>query len=104
MLKRLYRKREEKAAQPVLLCGGWRTIFEPYTGAWQSNDEIKVGDLRSFFAIYSCITLIAGDISKLRARVMAVDTDGIMVERNTPQALRRANRNRSHSEFRHWWE
>src|SRR5690625_6181104 len=35
---------------------------------------------------------------------MAVDTDGIMVERNTPQALRRPNRYQNHIQFKQWWE
>jgi len=94
----------QKAAQPVPHRGGWRTIFEPYTGAWQRNDEIKATDIRSFFAIYSCITLIAGDISKLRTRVMATGSDGIMVERGTPQVLKRPNRYQNHIQFKQWWE
>ena len=85
--------------------GGWRSIIhEPYTGAWQRNDEICASDMRSFFAIYSCITLIAGDISKLKARVMALGSDGIMVERETPEALRRPNRYQNHIQFKQWWE
>lgn len=94
----------QKAAHPVPHRGGWRTIFEPYTGAWQRNNEIKATDIRSFFAIYSCITLIAGDISKLRARVMATGSDGIMVERGTPQVLKRPNRYQNHIQFKQWWE
>lgn len=103
MFKRLFGKREEKALNQIPARGGWRTIFEPYTGAWQRNDEIKATDIRSFFAIYSCITLIAGDISKLRARVMAVDSDGIMAERSTPSALKRPNRYQNHIQFKQWW-
>lgn len=104
MLKRLFARREEKAMSSAAQRGGWRTIFEPYTGAWQRNDELKATDIRSFFAIYSCITLIAGDISKLRARVMATGSDGIMVERGTPQVLKRPNRYQNHIQFKQWWE
>lgn len=93
-----------KALSSVAQRGGWRTIFEPYAGAWQRNDELKATDIRSFFAIYSCITLIAGDISKLRARVMATGSDGIMVERGTPQVLKRPNRYQNHIQFKQWWE
>ena len=64
------RFRKKSLQQPVDNGRGWRSIIhEPYTGAWQRNDEICESDMRSFFAIYSCITLIAGDISKLKARV-----------------------------------
>src|SRR5690554_1755141 len=94
----------KKMVQPVPdYRRGWRTIFEPYTGAWQRNDEIKAADLGSFFAIYSCITLIAGDISKLRARVMATGSDGIQVEQTTPSALKRPNRYQNHIQFKQWW-
>lgn len=94
----------KKALTPPDGRGGWRTIFEPYTGAWQRNDEIKAADIRSFFAIYSCITLIAGDISKLRTRVMSTGSDGIMVERSTPQVLKSPNRYQNHIQFKQWWE
>src|SRR5690554_4535503 len=104
MLKKLFGRSKEKALNAVPHRGGWRTIFEPYTGAWQRNDEIKATDIRSFFAIYSCITLIAGDISKLRTRVMATGSDGIMVERGTPQVLKRPNRYQNHIQFKQWWE
>lgn len=104
MLKRLFGRSKEKALNPVPHRGGWRTIFEPYTGAWQRNDEIKAADLGSFFAIYSCITLIAGDISKLRARVMATGSDGIQSEQAAPSALKRPNRYQNHIQFKQWWE
>ena len=92
-----------KASHAVPESRGWHTIFEPYTGAWQRNDEIKATDLGSFFAIYSCITLIAGDISKLRARVMATGSDGIQAEQATPSALKRPNRYQNHIQFKQWW-
>lgn len=95
----------KKAAQPVpdYHRRGWRTIFEPYTGAWQRNDEISSGELRQFFAIYSCVSLIAADISKLRARVMVADSDGVQVERSTPKPLRSPNRYQNHIQFKQWW-
>lgn len=103
MLKRLFGRSKEKALNAVPHRGGWRTIFEPYTGAWQRNDEISAADLGSFFAIYSCITLIAGDISKLRARVMATGSDGIQAEQAAPSALKRPNRYQNHIQFKQWW-
>ena len=99
------RFRKKSLQQPIDNGLGWRSIIhEPYTGAWQRNDEIHASDMRSFFAIYSCITLIAGDISKLKARVMALGSDGVMVERETPDALKRPNRYQNHIQFKQWWE
>src|SRR5690606_13645525 len=94
----------EKDFNPIPYHGsGWGVISEPYTGALQRNDEIKAADLGSFFAIYSCITLIAGDISKLRARIMATGSDGIQAEQATPSALKRPNRYQNHIQFKQWW-
>ena len=107
MIKKMLRRiigAGEKDFNPIPYHGsGWRVISEPYTGAWQRNDEIKAADLGSFFAIYSCITLIAGDISKLRARIMATGSDGIQAEQATPSALKRPNRYQNHIQFKQWW-
>ena len=93
-----------KAAHAVPESRGWRSIIhEPYTGAWQRNDEISSGELRQFFAIYSCVSLIAADISKLRARVMVADSDGVQVERLTPKPLSAPNRYQNHIQFKQWW-
>lgn len=98
-------QQEKSLRQPGGQRGGWfGMIMEPFTGAWQRNQEIGDDDIRSFFAIYSCITLIAGDISKLRARVMALGSDGILVEQSAPTALRRPNRYQNHIQFKQWWE
>ena len=42
-------KRVEKALTPVAdWRGGWRVISEAFAGAWQRNEEIKVGDLTCY--------------------------------------------------------
>ena len=47
--------------------GGWFPVVrEPYTGAWQHNDEITNDTALSYFAVFACVTLIAADIAKLR--------------------------------------
>lgn len=100
--------RAKKTLSPVDNRGGWVSIVrEPFTGAWQRNEEITNDTLRSFFAIYSCITLIAGDISKLRQKLVRLDSDGIWVEFNDPkysQLLLRPNRYQNHIQFKQWWE
>src|SRR5690554_7165571 len=108
MIKKMLRRiigAGEKDFNPIPYHGsGWRVISEPYTGAWQRNDEIHASDIRAFFAIYSCITLISGDISKLRARVMAMDSDGIQVELGNYSVLRNPNRYQNHIQFKQWWQ
>jgi HK97 family phage portal protein len=44
---------------------GWFRIMESFAGAWQQNAEVKLADVRHHYAVFSCMTLIASDISKL---------------------------------------
>lgn len=47
---------------------GWISLIrESFPGAWQRNIEIDRNLVTSHFAIFACMTLIAGDISKLGA-------------------------------------
>lgn len=58
---------------------GWFswTINEPFTGAWQKNIKWTRESVLSHPAIFSCITLISGDVSKMRLQTVAIDSDGI---------------------------
>lgn len=60
-----------KSTTPVNNGGGWTnigttTVNEPFTGAWQRNQELKTTDLFSYHAVFACVTLISGDVGKLR--------------------------------------
>lgn len=87
--------------------GWWPLVREPYTGAWQRNDEWKQEDLLCSPIVYACITLIANDIAKLRARLVKKDSDGIWIEVEgaSPhwQVLRKPNRYQNHIQFKQWW-
>lgn len=76
-------KRKEKTLQQPS-SRGWTPIFshirEPFAGAWQRNIEVDNQTVLSFHAIFSCITLIASDISKMSPSVQAKDSDGIWKE------------------------
>jgi HK97 family phage portal protein len=52
--------------------GGWlSTILEPFSGAWQRNiHACDPKNVLAFSAVYTCISLIAGDISKLRIKLV----------------------------------
>lgn len=73
-------KRKEKTLQQPS-SRGWTPIFsfirEPFAGAWQRNMETDNKTVLSFHAVFSCITLIASDISKMSPSVQAKDSDGI---------------------------
>ena len=87
--------------------GGWYPLIrEPYTGAWQQNKEITQETQLAYYAVYSCITLIANDIGKLRPRLVQQDEDGIWSETDSPAfspVLRKPNRYQNHIQFKEWW-
>jgi len=66
--------------------GGWFSLIsEPFTGAWQRNVSAhKVGDVLAFSAVYACISLIAGDISKLRIKLVEFTKDNVWQEVRAP--------------------
>ncbi|TPU89088.1 phage portal protein, partial [Acinetobacter baumannii] len=41
------------------------TVQEPYSGAWQKNDELTRTELTASDAVFSCVSLISKDIGKL---------------------------------------
>lgn len=53
--------------------GAYWNILEPFPGAWQRNVEIDRETVAAYWAVFSCVTLIAGDIAKLPPRVMQYD-------------------------------
>lgn len=74
--------REEKAiGRPLPSRGGWLPLIrDHYPGAWQRNDEIDVETAKTHHAVFSCMTLIASDIAKLRLRLVERDADGVWTE------------------------
>jgi HK97 family phage portal protein len=61
--------------------GGWYPIIrEPYTGAWQKNDEIRAESALANPVVFRCVSLISTDVAKLRLRLVQIDDDGIWTE------------------------
>jgi HK97 family phage portal protein len=70
---------------PVPGTGGWLSVVrEPFTGAWQQNQELAAPSVLAYSAVYACTTLIAQDIGKLRVRLVAQDDDGVWAETYSP--------------------
>jgi HK97 family phage portal protein len=88
--------------------GGWFPwINEPYTGAWQKNDEWKSPTVLAHYAVYACVTLIANDIGKLRQRLMLLGDNGIWTETTSPAfspVLKKPNGYQNHIQFKQWWQ
>jgi len=89
------------------LGNGWFPVIrEPYTGAWQQNQEITAPWALAYFAVYGCVTLIATDIGKLALRLVAQDDDGIWQETTNPAyspVLRKPNRYQTIVKFVEQW-
>lgn len=89
--------------------GGWFPwgVREPYTGAWQRNDELCVDTAVENPTVFSCITLIASDIGKLRFKLVEdEDLDGIWEETTSSAfspVLRSPNPYQNEIQFREQW-
>jgi HK97 family phage portal protein len=86
--------------------GWWPVIREPFTGAWQRNKSTKADTLVAHHAVYTCVTLIASDIGKLRPKLVERDGGGIWTETDSgafSPVLRKPNRYQNHIQFKEWW-
>lgn len=100
-------KRAEKALNPVTdWRHGWRVISESYAGAWQKNDDLKVGDLTCYPTLYACLSAISQDIGKLPFQLMQKTADGVYEEVENPAyspVLRKPNGYQNPAQFRQSW-
>jgi HK97 family phage portal protein len=89
--------------------GGWMQIIrEGFAGAFQQNVVIDAPrDILAFSGVFAPVTLIAGDIGKLRVKLVAEDEDGICseVEYGSPfwQPLRKPNHYQNRIQFWMQW-
>jgi HK97 family phage portal protein len=88
--------------------GNWwfPIIREPYTGAWQRNVQLKADSVVTYFAVYTCLSLITTDIGKLRLRLMRETESGLLVEDKSPAfspVLRKPNHYQTRNKFIETW-
>jgi HK97 family phage portal protein len=88
--------------------GSWTSIFDWRPGAWQSDTAIDSQEnLLAFSAVYSCVSIIASDIAKMRIKLVEQDADGIWreVRGNSPflLVLRKPNRYQTLLQFIEQW-
>lgn len=84
----------------------WGIIRESFTGAWQSNTEIRVGEVITNPTLYSVITLIAADVAKLCVRLVEQDEDDVWTPFTSPAfspVLREPNTFQTIAEFVEGW-
>lgn len=100
------RKRDKALSSVTENRSGWFRLFESFSGAWQTNVVVDRNLVLSYHAVYSCITLIASDISKLRVKLVQKDADGIWSEVANPAydpVLRRPNPIQNRIQFWEGW-
>src|SRR5690625_327854 len=97
----------QKALSEPSRRGGWRSlIHEPFAGAWQRNQEIKLDTVLTHSTVYACKTLIENDIAKLGFSLMAKDDNGIWKEADNPAftpVLRKPNPYQNRIQFFQNW-
>ncbi|WP_395406295.1 phage portal protein [Pseudoduganella sp. UC29_106] len=97
------------ALTPVRANSGWFGIIrESYAGAFQSHVEVDAPrDLLSYSGLYAPVTLIAGDIAKLRLKMTERQASGIWteVESGSPflPVLRKPNTYQTRIQFVEFW-
>lgn len=97
---------EKRTLSPIARRPWWGTITEALAGNWQRNIEVKTDEVLANPTIYSCITLIASDIAKLRVKLVAQDTHGLWQETESSAfspVLRKPNRFQTRIQFFQQW-
>lgn len=82
------------------------SIQESFTGAWQRNVEVSVDNVTTNPIVWACVTLIAGDISKLWLRLVERDENNIWTETENPAyspVLRKPNHYSTRIKFIEYW-
>lgn len=66
--------RTAQGLSPVWSRGGfWPWLRESFTGAWQQNVVVDQAAVLAHSTVFACLTLIAGDLSKMTLRLLRQD-------------------------------
>ncbi len=86
--------------------GWWPTVRESFPGAWQRNIELRRDLVLANWAVFSCLTLIASDIGKMRLRLVEKTPNNTWQETQSPAfspVLRKPNRYQTRQKFIESW-
>lgn len=90
--------------------GGWVDVSPAQPpGYFQLDMAVRPETILAHPAVYACVSLIANDIGKLRARLMAqTELEGRTIWAETSRGafspvLRKPNRYQNHIQFKQWW-
>lgn len=97
----------EKTLQNVPVSHGWWPLVrEPFTGAWQRNQEKRLDTLLNYPALYACVNRIASDIGKLPFSLKSRNRNGVWESIDNPAyspVLRKPNHYQTPQQFREYW-
>lgn len=84
---------------------GWTRIFDWQPGAWQQHASYDTRDsVVTYAPVFSCITLISGDIGKLRPTIEKKQKGvWVEVENDASALLMKPNLYQNHIQFKQWW-
>jgi len=91
---------------PASNAGWWPVLRESFAGAWQRGITVPVEDAMTHPTYWACVTLIAGDIAKIRPKLVEeIDGINVEVERQSPYApvLDRPNHYQNRMQFLTSW-
>ncbi len=84
---------------------GWNIIHESFAGAWQRDVVVDKELVLSNWTVFSCMTLIAGDVGKMRPQLMQKKGE-IWEETSSPAfspVLRKPNKYQTWQKFAESW-
>lgn len=95
-------------ASMVSSSGRWLTVFDSFTGGWQTDTSIDEQSILRQSTVYACIRQIGNDISKLPPCLIAPISAGSNVWQPTENpaytpVLRKPNAFQTRIEFFFWW-
>nr|WP_318270728.1 phage portal protein [Prolinoborus fasciculus] len=80
-------------------------MHEPYSGAWQKNDELTREDLAAHHAVFSCVSLISQDIGKMPI-LLKKKQQGVWIDQEIPErfsVLSKPNHYQTWQQFSEQW-
>lgn len=83
----------------------WPIVREPFSGAWQRNEELSADQSMAFHAVFACHTLICSDIAKLRVKLVALQGNVWQETKNPAYSpvLRKPNHYQNRIQFFENW-
>lgn len=86
--------------------GWWPIIREPFSGAWQRSQEVRIDVGLAHPTLFRCISLISSDIAKMDLNLVEEAQDDIWVETTSPAfspVLTKPNRYQNRIQFIAQW-